>query len=713
MRRLPGIRAALAAAAALSLLEVGVDGALTLSYKLLLDDVFPRHDARLLAAVLGGLAAGAALAAVLSVWSDRAWARWAARASAALRQEVLDEALRLRAGGPAAVPAGDILSRFSTDLGAFDAWLTGAVNGLVLPALNVAMGAALLFVLMDWRLAAPAAALWPLVLIGPRLIAPRAAAAVAETKRREAALLAALEEPVSALRSVKAYGLERAARDRFDRALRPFQRSLERGAFLSAMVERSTVLTIYAVQIALVAATAVMTFRGRLSPGSFVAFAGVFWNLGWSVVVATRSAPVLLSARESLRRVDGLLARVRTSAERRRGRAVAPLRRSIRLEDVAFSYPGGGKVLSGLTLEIPRGSYAALVGSSGSGKSTVLSLLAGFQAPTSGRVLFDGADAAEADLASLRAQMGFVFQDEAIFRGTLRENIRLGRPGASDADVERAARAAALHETARALPGGYDAALGPDALSLSGGQRQRLGLARALVREPAVLLLDEATSALDPATEAAVNETLKRGAAGRTTVAVTHRLAAAADADVIFVLSDGRVAESGAHADLLARGGLYADLWRRQDGFALSADGACARVTPARLREIPLLSPLSDAQRSALAEKFASVRAPAGHDVVREGEPGELFYLIVRGQVAVLRAGPRGPVEVATLGAGEEFGEQALLGDAPRSATVRAKTDCLFLTLSRGPFFDLLNEAPEVRRRVLAAAESRRGADAA
>jgi ATP-binding cassette, subfamily B, bacterial len=708
MRRLPGARTALAAAAALSLLEVGVDGALTLSYKLLIDDVFPARDGRLLAAVLGGLGAGVALAAVLSVSRDRAWARWAARTSAALRLEVLDETLRLSTAGAAALPASEILSRFSSDLGAFEAWLAGAVNSLVIPTLNLAMGGILLFILMDWRLAAPAALLWPLVLIGPRLIAPRAARAVAETKRREAELLSALEEPLTAHRVIKAYGLESAARERFRRALQPFSRSFERGAFLGAMVERSTVLTIYAVQVALVAVTALMTFHGRLSAGSFIAFAGVFWNLGWSVVVATRSAPALMSARESLRRVEDLLARERGAAERRRGRPVAVLRRSIRLEDVRFDYPGGGAALSGLTLEIPHGSFAALVGPSGSGKSTALSVLAGFQTPTSGRVLFDDADAADADPASLRAHMGFVFQDDALLRGTVRENIRLGRPDASDADVERAARRAEFDEAARALPGGYDAVLGPEGLRLSGGQRQRLSLARALVRDPAILILDEATSALDSATEAAVNETLRRGAKGRTTVCVTHRLAAAAGADVIFVLQQGRVVERGSHAGLLELGGVYANLWRKQDGLSLSADGSAAHVSPARLREIPLLASLTDERLAALAPQFASVRVPAGHAVIRQGDRGELFYIVVRGRVAVSREGPGGPVELAILEDGEQFGEQALLSDAPRNATVTAKTDCLFLTLSRALFLELLGGSPEARRRIDDDAELRR-----
>lgn len=284
-----------------------------------------------------------------------------------------------------------------------------------------------------------------------------------------------------------------------------------------------------------------------------------------------------------------------------------------------------------------------------------------------------------------------------LFNGTLRDNIGVGSGDASDEQVERAAREAQIHETIAGLPQGYDTIVGEGGAALSGGQRQRVCIARALVRRPSIILLDEATSALDPGTELAINATLMETKTGRTTIAITHRLASVTEADTIFVLNNGTIEESGTHGDLLERNGTYASLWRKQNGFVVSQDGAAARVTIERLRDIDLLRSLDDAQLAALAGKFASVRAAANQVVIRQNDPGDLFYIIVRGRVAVTRDAPNVEQVVATLSTGDEFGEMALLQDVPRNATVRALVDSLFLTLSREQFREFLATNAAVR----------------
>jgi ATP-binding cassette subfamily B protein len=298
-------------------------------------------------------------------------------------------------------------------------------------------------------------------------------------------------------------------------------------------------------------------------------------------------------------------------------------------------------------------------------------------------------------------------QDSVLFDTSIRENIRIGRLGASDGEVEAAARAAELDATIAALPRGWDTKVGARGASLSGGQRQRVALARALLRDPALLLLDEATSALDPATEAAIDETLSRARRGRATVAVTHRLSTAMHADRIHVLVDGAIVESGRHAELVARGGKYAELWRKQHGIVVSEDGRRAEVTPERLRAISLLSPLDEAQLAELARAFTPLAVEAGREVIREGEPGDLFYLVARGRVVVARGAGDELREIARLGDGDQFGEMALLFDKPRSATVTARTDCLFLTLTRRQFLDLIGGTPGVRDAVERIARAR------
>ena len=704
-RLLGGGRRALAFIVPLALLEAALDGALTLSYRFLIDRAIVPANRQALVTILAALAVTVAVAASLALWRDRLYVRWVARAVSTVRRAIFDHAQRLPVSYYTSHAPSDVLGRLSSDVAWLEAWLIGAVNTLLLPGLSVLVGMALLVYLLPWQLALAAILVWPLALIGPRLIVPRAGAAAYEQKARDMALLAVAEETLAAHRVVKAYDLHAAAGARFGRALEVLSGTIVRAGTLATLVERTTVISIYVVQVGAIAVAGFLAYGRQISLGSFIAFITVFWSLGWSIVVLARSAPSLVAAASSMRRIDELLAEPEDAADQAGGREAAPLRDAIAFEDVTFAYAGRPPVLHGASLRIPRGEFVAIVGASGSGKSSVLNLLARFYEPLGGRVTLDGVDVREFTARSLRAQMGFVLQDSVLFKATVRENIRLGRPDATDAEVEAAARAAEMHDAIAALPDGYDTVI--SGASLSGGQRQRLAIARALVRDPAILVLDEATAALDPVTESAVNATLLRAGRGRTTVAVTHRLGSVTHADTILVLRDGRVAERGTHEQLLAREGTYAEMWRRQQGITVSGDGASAAVGAQRLRESPMLRPLAD-QLGTLATRFVAQRAPAGQVVVRQGDAGDRFYLIVRGQAQVSRVEPGGEtVELGRLGEGDEFGEMALLRDAPRNATVTARTDCLFLTLSRPDFLALLDSQPEARAHVEAVARQR------
>jgi ATP-binding cassette subfamily B protein len=237
---------------------------------------------------------------------------------------------------------------------------------------------------------------------------------------------------------------------------------------------------------------------------------------------------------------------------------------NVRFEHVGFAYEPERDILKGLDLEIPAGTSCAIVGPSGAGKSTIARLLYRFYDPTAGRILIDDQDIAEVNQRSLRASIGIVPQDTVLFNDTIGYNIGYGRDAASQSDIERAARGAAIDRFIAALPNKYESMVGERGLKLSGGEKQRVAIARTLLKDPPVLVLDEATSALDSRTEEAIQQTLDRVARSRTTIMIAHRLSTIVNADQIIVLDEGRVAERGTHDELLELGGLYADLWQRQ-----------------------------------------------------------------------------------------------------------------------------------------------------
>jgi len=236
----------------------------------------------------------------------------------------------------------------------------------------------------------------------------------------------------------------------------------------------------------------------------------------------------------------------------------------ISFDNVSKSYGGAAPVLDRVSFDVREREFLAIVGPSGSGKSTLLNLILRLYVPNEGRVAIDGVDVRKVTLDSLRRSMAVVFQENMLFNMSIRENIRLGKEGATDEEVEDAAKKAEIHRYIMSLPQRYDTPVGERGDTLSGGQRQRIAIARAVIRNPSVLLLDEATSALDQTTEAAINRTLLKVAKGRTMIWSTHRLTSVVEMDEIIVISGGRAIERGSHAELLARNGTYRKLWNDQ-----------------------------------------------------------------------------------------------------------------------------------------------------
>ena len=373
---------------------------------------------------------------------------------------------------------------------------------------------------------------------------------------------------------------------------------------------------------------------------------------------------------------------------------------AVRFEGVSFGYRPDQPVLHDVSIAIAAGSSVALVGPSGCGKSTLLGLLQRFYDPQHGSLLLDGVDARQVTLASLREQMGVVFQDSVLFNLSIRENIRLGKPGATDAEVEAAATQAEIHAMVLGMPEGYDTLVGERGSRLSGGQRQRVAIARAIIRDPAILILDEATSALDPTTEAAINATLQRIGIGRTTVSVSHRLAGIAQADQIYVLDRGAVVERGTHQQLLERGGVYARLWAEQNVALAAAGEAAPTADSSHLKNIPLFAALPAADLTGLSRRLRAERYAVGDAIVTQGDAGDKLYLLDQGEVEVVAAdGVGGERRLAVLRPGDYFGEVALVRDGTRTATIRALTATLVDTLSKEDFMHEPRQAAGLARR--------------
>jgi ATP-binding cassette subfamily B protein len=676
------------------LLEMSFYSGLPFSFRFIVDDGLLAHNQRLLFQLIGALGAGAVIVALASFLRDRLYARLTATVLTELRAEMFDHLQLLSMNFFGAQPMGDILARFSTDLAAVESATGAAIAWALLPSLDVLAGVALLFVL-DWRLAMMALLVFPLAITGPRFFAPRVAEESYRRKGEESNVLSFLQENLSAQILVKTFGLADYSRRGFLHRLDGLRERMVRVGTFSGLVERSSYVGIMLLQVAILAAGAYMVSAGQLSVGALASFQALFLSLSYSLANVMQFVPVLVEASGSMRRVGELLAHqplVRDTGSTPLGRFA----REIRFEGVGFGYAAGQRNLQALSVSIPVGEYVAVVGSSGSGKSTILGLLMRLYDPGEGRITMDGVDLKDAPLSDLRTQIGYVPQESFLFNISIRENIRLGNLQATQEEIEEATRAAEVHDFIAQLPEGYDTLAGERGGRLSGGQRQRVALARALLRNPSILILDEATSALDPGTEAAILNTLERLRAHRTILSVTHRLNSVTSADRILVMDHGSLAEQGSHTQLLAKDGAYRRMWEKQSGFTLDQTRHQAEISLERLRQVGAFYGMSD---QVLAETRTLLRTeeyPAGHAVNRQGDYGASLYVIVRGSVELLVEKTAGDVRrVAVLQEGDAFGESSLLESEPESETVRAIEPCVFLTLNRAKFLYLRQRDPE------------------
>jgi ATP-binding cassette subfamily B protein len=665
-------------------------------YALVFDHVIIGGDLEFLWRLLGALTVVFALMVAAEWQQARLLAGTAQQALGRLRLALYEHLQRLPVSYFGRTKTGDLVARFTADLAAVDRALATSLYKVGLNAIVAALCTGALF-LLEWRLALFTLAVLPFASVLPRLLARRAEAAGYEKRKDEGRLSNAAQEAIAGFRMLRAFSLEHHLTDRFRMLLGQARHSGTRANWLGALVEKTANLGVILAQLAIVALGAALVVSGSLTPGGLAGFLGLLFNASGGILALTAFVPDLFQANAGARRILEVLEEPAPDydASQPTGSARA-VSGEIRFENVSFRYDQN-PVLDRVNFTVAAGESVAVVGRSGSGKSTLLSLLLRFHEPSEGRITVDGTDIRALPVSELRGMMACVFQNTFLFDASVAENIRYGRLDASHAEIERAARAAQIHDAIAMLPEGYDTPLGELGGRLSGGQQQRLAIARAVIRDPAILLLDEATSALDPQTEAAVNLTLRNISRGRTCIAVTHRLAVAASLDRCLVLDRGRLVEAGTHEELLSRGGVYFDLWQKQSAFAVSPAGTTARLDARFLRTMPIFAILDDARLERFAVKFESECYEAGAIVLRRGDVGESLYVVVRGRLAVEGNEQVDRTAPWMLEQGDFFGEIALLTNRARTATVRALERCLLLTLSRQHFDEVLDQTPGLR----------------
>lgn len=492
------------------------------------------------------------------------------RTTTAIRREVFRHVLRLPLGsvigaaGPSGSAPSDLISRIVHDTGQLQGGLVALVSKAMAQTLK-GVGALTAALIIEWRVTLAALVVGPVLMAVIRKLGTKIRRASRAALESQARLLAAAAEALQGMRVVKTHTAERYESGRFHRLNKTVMREQMRvrtaRALASPLVE---VLAIFSLGL-LVLIVGKQILDGRLDKGAFILAIAALAAAGASLKPLTGMLNDVQASAAAADRIERLLDLPVEHGHDRSLPRLPPLAHAVELRGVEFTYPDAATpALCGIDLTIERGSTVAIVGPNGSGKTTLLSLVPRLFDPQRGKVLFDGTDARQFSLRSLRRRVAVVTQETVLFAGTIRQNIVYGSGVSDEARVREAARRAGAHDFIERLPRQYDTPVGELGLTLSGGQRQRLAIARALLRDPSILLLDEATSMIDSDSEAAIGAALAEFAKGRTCIIVAHRLSTVMAADRIVVMDRGRVVDQGTHAQLLERCPVYVTIARHQ-----------------------------------------------------------------------------------------------------------------------------------------------------
>jgi ATP-binding cassette, subfamily B, bacterial len=519
-----------------------------------IDTALPDKNVRLLAWLVAGMVAVAAISAAFGVIQTWISTRVGQQVMHGLRTSVFAHLQRQSVAFFTKTRTGEVQSRITNDIGGMQSVVTSTATSIA-SNLTTAIATAVAMVALSWRLTLISLVVMPPAIYLTRRVAKMRRAITNEQQRELADLNVAIEEGLSinAVQLAKTMGTGPSLVRRFTASSARLI-DLELQSQLAGRWRMASMSIIFAAIPAIIYLAAGLPITaGVMTIGTLIAFTTLQNSL-------FRPLTGLLNTSVSV--VSSLALPVDiTDPARPVDIDPAAVAGEVRLEEVTFGYPGADRdALSGIDLVVPAGGTMALVGETGSGKTTLAALIARLYDPTAGRILIDGVDLRDLRLADLAAIVGVVSQETYLLHTTVRENLRYARPEATDAEIEAAARAAQIHDLIAGLPDGYDTMVGSRGHRFSGGEKQRIAIARTLLRDPRVLVLDEATSALDTETERAVQQAFDALARGRTTITIAHRLSTVRNADQIVVLDHGHVIEAGTHASLIADNGRYAGL---------------------------------------------------------------------------------------------------------------------------------------------------------